>query len=351
MTAYGGDVFDAVILAGGRAQRLGGVDKPGLEVGGTTMIANVAAAAREAARVIIVGPPRDIPGAVYVREDPPGAGPIPALRAGLAEVTAPRVALLAGDLPFLAPSHLTALLTHLPAQNAPTTPAPRIRQHEHPSSDSAAPDSAPPPSGGSFTGGPGGGPAWSGGSLTGGSGGGPALSGGNLAGGQGSDPPLSGGSLTGGPGGGPALSGGNLAGGHGSDPPLSGGSLTGGSGGDLALSDGNSTRGPGSGGREGAPSETSSTADPANRPRGVAATVPADRPRGVVAVDAGGREQWLLGVWETAALREALEAYEGRSLRGLLGPLADRRVALPRQAWFDCDTGEDLEEARNERAR
>src|SRR5690606_32892787 len=52
-----------------------------------------------------------------------------------------------------------------------------------------------------------------------------------------------------------------------------------------------------------------------------------------------------------AALREALEAYEGRSLRGLLGPLADRRVALPRQAWFDCDTGEDPEEARNERAR
>lgn len=107
--------------------------------------------------------------------------------------------------------------------------------------------------------------------------------------------------------------------------------------------------------------ETSGTVDPANRTREVAATDPAegpggvvaadpDRPRGVVALDAEGREQWLLGVWETAALREALEAYEGRSLRGLLGPLADRRVALPRQAWFDCDTGEDLEEARNERA-
>src|SRR5690606_37810032 len=200
MTAYGGDVFDAGLLAGGRAHRLGGVDKPGLEVGGTTMIANVAAAAREAARVIIVGPPRDIPGAVYVREDPPGAGPIPALRAGLAEVTAPRVALLAGDLPFLAPSHLPALLTHLPPQNAPTTPPPRLRQHEHLSSDPAAPGSTPPPSGGGHTGGsrggpalpgedspggPGGGPAWSGGSLTGGSDGGPALSGGNLAGGQG----------------------------------------------------------------------------------------------------------------------------------------------------------------------
>src|SRR5690606_1614036 len=182
------------------------------------------------------------------------------------------------------------------------------------------------------TGGPGGGPAWSGGSLTGGSDGGPALSGGNLAGGQGSD------------------------------PALSSGNLTGGSGGDLALSDGDTTDGPGSGGRDGAPLETSGTVDPANGTREVVATDPAeglrgvvatdpDRPRGVVALDAEGREQWLLGVWETAALREALETYEGRSLRGLLGPLADRRVALPRQAWFDCDTGEDLEGARNERGR
>ncbi|MFG1946552.1 molybdenum cofactor guanylyltransferase [Nonomuraea sp. NPDC048826] len=210
-------MFDAVILAGGRAERLGGVDKPGLEVGGVPMAANVAAAARDAARttagsdggrVIVVGPPRAIPDAVFVREDPPGAGPVPALRAGLAEVTAPWVILLAADLPFLAPPHLAILLER--------------------------------------------------------------------------------------------------------------------------------------------------TGDPASRQAAMAAD-PGVRAgtevRGVVAVDGDGREQWLLGVWQAAALRQALAAYEDRSLRGLLGPLADRRVPLPREAWFDCDTGDDLKEARNERAR
>ena len=36
-----------------------------------------------------------------VREQPPGGGPVAALRAGLAEVPTDVVALLAGDLPFL----------------------------------------------------------------------------------------------------------------------------------------------------------------------------------------------------------------------------------------------------------
>ncbi|MEU9871845.1 NTP transferase domain-containing protein, partial [Actinomadura sp. NPDC048021] len=35
---------------------------------------------------------------------------VPALRAGLAEVRAPRLALLAADLPFLRPAHVAALL-------------------------------------------------------------------------------------------------------------------------------------------------------------------------------------------------------------------------------------------------
>jgi molybdopterin-guanine dinucleotide biosynthesis protein A len=46
----------------------------------------------------------------FVREDPPGAGPVPALRRGLAEISAPWVALLAADLPFLRARHLRALL-------------------------------------------------------------------------------------------------------------------------------------------------------------------------------------------------------------------------------------------------
>ncbi|TDB92259.1 molybdenum cofactor guanylyltransferase [Actinomadura sp. 7K534] len=106
----GAGPFDAVLLAGGRARRFG-ADKPAAPLGGRALIEWTAAAAAGASRLIVVGPPRDVlPGAVLVREDPPGAGPVPALRAGLAEVRAPRLALLAADLPFLRPAHLARLL-------------------------------------------------------------------------------------------------------------------------------------------------------------------------------------------------------------------------------------------------
>ncbi|WP_325050250.1 DUF6457 domain-containing protein [Actinomadura craniellae] len=102
--------FDAVLLAGGRARRLGGADKPGVTVGGRSLIARVAAAAAGAGRLVVVGPARpELPHAVTVREDPPGAGPVPALRAGLAEVRAPWAVLLAADLPFLGFAEVTGL--------------------------------------------------------------------------------------------------------------------------------------------------------------------------------------------------------------------------------------------------
>ncbi|GHH71230.1 hypothetical protein GCM10017673_24380 [Streptosporangium violaceochromogenes] len=182
---------DACILAGGLARRLGGRDKPGLRVAGRTLIASVAAAVPRAGRLIVVGAPRPgLPRALFRREDPPGAGPVPALRAGLAEVTAPWVALLAADLPFLEPGHVSALL--------------------------------------------------------------------EAAGGAGT---------------------------------------------------------------------------------------------GAVLVDDDGREQWLAGAWCTAELVRALARYDGRSLHGLLAPLAPARVRLPGRPWFDCDTADDLRRARGRRAR
>ncbi|SEG65973.1 Molybdopterin-guanine dinucleotide biosynthesis protein A [Thermomonospora echinospora] len=94
--------FDAVILAGGRARRFGGADKPAARIAGRPLVGWAAAAAAGAGRLVVVGPPRpDPPGAIAVREDPPGGGPVPALRAGLAEVRAPWLVLLAADLPFL----------------------------------------------------------------------------------------------------------------------------------------------------------------------------------------------------------------------------------------------------------
>ncbi|WP_326823475.1 molybdenum cofactor guanylyltransferase [Streptosporangium sp. NBC_01756] len=176
---------DACILAGGLARRLGGRDKPGLHVAGRPLIESVAAAVPDAGRLIVVGASRPgLPEAIFVREDPPGGGPVPALRAGLAEVTAPWVALLAADLPFLTAGHVSALL-------------------------------------------------------------------------------------------------------------------------DAAKT-------------------------------------------GAVLVDDGGREQWLAGVWRTAELAGALARYEGRSLHGLLAPLAPATLHLAGRPWFDCDTAEDLRRARGD---
>ncbi|MEV1203450.1 molybdenum cofactor guanylyltransferase [Microbispora rosea] len=182
--------YDAVILAGGRAERLGGADKPGALVGGLPLVERVAAAVGDARAVVVVGPPRDMPGVLFTREDPPGGGPVPALRAGLAEVTSPLVVLLAADLPFVVAGHVRALLAAVPEDGA-----------------------------------------------------------------------------------------------------------------------------------------------------------------GAVLVDDGGREQWLTGAWRTAALKDALGTYEGRSLRGLLGPLGPVPVRPPvapgeTPPWFDCDTVDDLRAAR-----
>ena len=104
--------FGMIVLAGGRGARLGGRDKPGLVVGGRTLIGAVVAAgtAAGAREVIVVGPERTgLAGVSFVTEEPPGAGPVPALRRGLAEVTPPWVALLAADLPFLRPDDLGTL--------------------------------------------------------------------------------------------------------------------------------------------------------------------------------------------------------------------------------------------------
>jgi molybdopterin-guanine dinucleotide biosynthesis protein A len=97
-----GTPYTAVVLAGGKAARLGGQAKPQLEVGGRTMLATVLAAVADAEQRVVVGPPQPVPADVRrVRERPPGGGPVAALRAGLAEVSTDVVTVLAGDLPFL----------------------------------------------------------------------------------------------------------------------------------------------------------------------------------------------------------------------------------------------------------
>jgi molybdopterin-guanine dinucleotide biosynthesis protein A len=106
-------VFDAIVLTGGAASRLGGADKPALEVGGTTLLERVLAAVADAGRIVVVGPARPLsPPVIWCREDPPGGGPVAALAAGLAHVEADVVLTLAADLPWIAPA-VPALLAAL----------------------------------------------------------------------------------------------------------------------------------------------------------------------------------------------------------------------------------------------
>ncbi|RBY97394.1 molybdenum cofactor guanylyltransferase [Blastococcus sp. TF02-8] len=106
--------YTAVVLAGGRAARLGGQAKPQLDVGGRTMLAAVLEAVADAAGRVVVGPPQPTaPDVVVVREDPPGGGPVAALRAGLRDVGTDVVAVLAGDLPFLTAALVAQLRSRL----------------------------------------------------------------------------------------------------------------------------------------------------------------------------------------------------------------------------------------------
>ncbi|MCO1596285.1 NTP transferase domain-containing protein [Micromonospora sp. RHAY321] len=108
--------YAALVLAGGAARRMGGVDKPALPVGGRPMRDRVLAAVADAAPRVLVGPADAVPGGVRVtREDPPGGGPVAATAAGLAllDPGTTLVALLAADLPLLTRAAIGELLTHL----------------------------------------------------------------------------------------------------------------------------------------------------------------------------------------------------------------------------------------------
>ncbi|MFJ3667893.1 NTP transferase domain-containing protein [Streptomyces sp. NPDC090106] len=109
MTAY-----DVVVLAGGAARRLGGVDKPRVRVGGRALLDRVLAACADAATTVVVAEPGPTARPVtWAREDPPGGGPLAALGAGLAHTTAADVVVLSADLPFLTGDTVRRLLTAL----------------------------------------------------------------------------------------------------------------------------------------------------------------------------------------------------------------------------------------------
>lgn len=99
------NALDAIILAGGRARRLGGASKPDLVVGGRRLLATAIDAARSAGcrTIAVVGPPTlDAPGCLVVRENPPFGGPVAALAAGLSALPAASTASADDDVLVLA---------------------------------------------------------------------------------------------------------------------------------------------------------------------------------------------------------------------------------------------------------
>ncbi|TQJ75241.1 NTP transferase domain-containing protein [Streptomyces sp. SLBN-31] len=114
-----GTAYDAVVLAGGAARRLGGADKPGVHVGGRALLDRVLAACADARTTVVVADPRPTPRPVrWTREDPPGGGPLAALDAGLRHTTAEQVVVLSADLPFLGAPTVRRLLAALRAGSA-----------------------------------------------------------------------------------------------------------------------------------------------------------------------------------------------------------------------------------------
>ncbi|MBF6063236.1 NTP transferase domain-containing protein [Nocardia terpenica] len=110
---------DAIVLAGGRATRMGGVDKPGIVIGGQSMLDAALSAVASCTRTVVVGPHRPGlgPQLRQVQEVPAGSGPVAAIATGLraldeCDFPADLVVVLAADLPFLTVAAVDELIGH-----------------------------------------------------------------------------------------------------------------------------------------------------------------------------------------------------------------------------------------------
>lgn len=101
MSAAEAPAFDAIIIAGGKGKRLGGVSKPELEVGGVRLLDRVLDSAASAKTTVVVADIEVPDGVLATMEEPPGSGPAAGLVAGLAAITDPAewTLVLAVDMP------------------------------------------------------------------------------------------------------------------------------------------------------------------------------------------------------------------------------------------------------------
>ena len=92
--------WDAIILAGGRARRLGGTAKPDVMIGAASLLERTVTAVQNAERIIIAGD-ASVDGCITVHEPEPFGGPVAGLAAALPHATADQVLVVACDHPFL----------------------------------------------------------------------------------------------------------------------------------------------------------------------------------------------------------------------------------------------------------
>lgn len=100
--------FSGVLLSGGTAARMDGIDKSSLELGGRTLLEICLEALIDAEEVVVVGPP-SVPTTrpvTFTREDPPFGGPVAGLLTGLDALLRPTtlIAVLAVDMPHVSPA-------------------------------------------------------------------------------------------------------------------------------------------------------------------------------------------------------------------------------------------------------
>lgn len=91
----------ALILAGGKATRFGGIAKHEIVVDGQTIFARQIAVLAPRVAEILVSSPRDIAGYRTVRDQIEGVGPLAGIAAGLAACRTPWLLVLAGDMPYI----------------------------------------------------------------------------------------------------------------------------------------------------------------------------------------------------------------------------------------------------------
>lgn len=106
------DDVTALILAGGKATRLGGIDKRAIVFAGRTIFERQVEALGPCVAEILVSSPRPVDGYRTVADLVPDLGPLAGIAAGLAVAATPWLFVLAGDMPHVHRAFLDLVLAH-----------------------------------------------------------------------------------------------------------------------------------------------------------------------------------------------------------------------------------------------